>query len=232
MPIEGPIIPKFSRVRGQIPSIVKNGQTPAGNGKTGDFVYPAEFGELITNTKDGRLWLRKSLPLSDEILQYGFDPNNVPNVFYRYNFEQIGGPYVIMEKTGGHTFEAEDTGRILFMNNGTTANIKIPSYTGASGVDFVVGTHIMLIQGTTQPIYISGATGVTIDVKNNSYTFDIQNGFIQCLKIAQDRWLITGDRDTAGLASQVSLVDIANDVTTIESLLNSFGSNGYGGATW
>lgn len=211
-PITGPIIPKNNSTENALPYV---SPLPADYNTS-----PISAGEIATNIKDGRLWLRKVV-----------DTTGL-NTVYRYNYEQIGGPYVIMEKTGGHTFAPEDTGRILFMNNGTTANIKIPSYTGASGIDFVIGTQIMLIQGTTQPIYISGATGVTIDVKNNSYTFDIQNGFIQCLKVAQDRWLITGDRDTAGLASQTSLLDIANDVNTIETLLNNFGVGGYGGATW
>jgi len=215
-PIIGPIIPKTNQTQNVLPYV---------NAFPDDSTFPIKEGEIVSNVKDGRLWIRKLRPST-----------NPPFSLYEYNFEQIGGPYVIMEKTGGHTFAPEDTGRILLMNNGTTANIKIPSYTGASGVDFVVGTQIMLIQGTTQPIYISGVTGVTIDVKNNSYTFDIQNGFIQCLKIAQDRWLITGDRDTAGVASQGSVNDILTTVENVEISINQFiddfGSNGYGGATW
>lgn len=225
MALKGPVILKFSEVPGKYPSVVKGPTFVAENGITGDFGYPALFNELIANCNDGRVWLRKRLPNYDELVKN-------PLSYYKHNYEQIGGPYVIIEKTGGHTFTAEDSGRILLINNGTTANINIPSYTGPNFVDFIVGTHIMLIQGTTQPIYISGATGVTIDVKNNSYTFDIQNGFIQCLKIAQDRWLITGDRDTAGLASQESLNILLDDILSLEASLINFGVNGYGGGSW
>ena len=217
MPIVGPIFPKNNSTENTLPFV---------NSFPLDFQSPIRPGEIASNIVDGRLWLRKQINYTR-----GFSG------LYEYNFEQIGGPYVITEKTGGYTFQAEDTGRIIWMKNTSDAKLKIPSYTGgASSVDFVVGTHIMVIQGTTYSIGITGANGVTIDVKNGSYTFDQQNGFIQCLKIAQDRWLITGDRDTAGLASDSTILEIATDVVLLQTSLNTFlsnlATNGYGGATW
>lgn len=184
MPLIGPIIPKFSNVSGEIPKVV-SGPTGYSPGGTGNFLYPSFFNELICNGKDGRVWIRKSAPDPDEI-QRGSD------VFYRYNYEQVGGPYVITEKTGGHTLMAEDSARILEMNVSASTQVTVPSYTGSNAVSFVKGTEIKILLTNTGPVNITGASGVTLNSKNG-FNLTSQWGMATLIKRDVNSWVVTGD---------------------------------------
>lgn len=166
--IVGPIVPKYNQTEGALPYV---SQSPISH------TSPAVQGEIITNWKDGRLWLRKM-----------YDTNGL----YKYNYEQIGGPHVIIEKTGGHTLVSEDSARILEMNVSNETQITIPSYTGSDGVNFVKGTEVKIILTNTGPVTITGASGVTLNSKNG-FTLSSQWGTASLIKRDTNSWVITGD---------------------------------------
>lgn len=171
MPLVGPVVPKKNETEGALPYVNAFPLTHIG---------PAVEGEIITNTKDGRLWLRKEYDTTDL------------NTLYRYNYEQIGGPYVIIEKTGGHTLSVEDTGRILEMNVSSSTTVTIPSYTGGEGVPFVSGTEVKVLLTNTGPVNITGASGVTLNSKSG-FQLSSQWGMASLIKRGTNSWVITGD---------------------------------------
>lgn len=171
MSFKGPIIPKNNSTENTVPYVSAVDPT----------TITAVEGEIITNIVDGRLWLRKKI-------NFG----NIVRGTTAYNFEQIGGPYVINQKTGGYTLMAEDTGIIIEMNVSSGTTVIVPSYTGPNGVNFVKGTEIKILLTNTGPVSITGTSGVTLNSKNG---FDITSrwGMASLIKRDVNSWVVTGD---------------------------------------
>jgi hypothetical protein len=172
MPIVGPIIPKNNNTENTLPFV---------NSFPNDQNLPILAGEIASNIVDGRLWLRKQI-----------DTTRGPSGVWAYNFEQIGGPYVITEKTSGYTLQPQDTGIILEMNVGTAATLTIPSYTGNNSVPFIRGTEIKILLTNTGPVNITGASGVTLNSKNG-FNLTSQWDMATLIKRDTDSWVIIGD---------------------------------------
>ena len=173
----GPILPRKNDIAGGLPYIEP----------TDPNFKPVIEGEIFSNIADGRVWLRKKIDQSFKLI------NGVP-VFgwLKYNYEQIGGPYVIREKTGGYTLQAQDSATIVEMNVSTPSFVWIPSFTGASGVDYTVGTEIKLLLTSTSRITITGAAGVTINTMSG-YVLESQWGMATLIKRGTNSWVISGD---------------------------------------
>jgi hypothetical protein len=171
MSLIGPIFPRKNTTSGGVPYV--NTNNPA--------FSSSQEGEIITNVADGRLWLRKIVDFS-----------NLPTSLFRYNFEQIGGPYVITEKTSGYTLQAQDSATIVEMNVSTPSFVWIPSFTGASGVNYTVGTEIKLLLTGASRITITGAAGVTINTMSG-YALESQWGMATLIKRGTNSWVISGD---------------------------------------
>lgn len=169
MSFKGPIKPKKNSTPNTVPYI------------STDFAeaFKVFSGEIICNSFDGRLWIRKEIDFSQKGLTL-------------YNYEQIGGPYVITEKTGGHTLAPEDTGRIIEMNVSSPSRITIPSYTGSNGVPFIKGTEIKIVLTNSGPVSITGAPGVTLNSKSG-FNLSSQWGMASLIKRDVNSWVITGD---------------------------------------
>lgn len=172
MSVPGPVYPSKNETAGALP-YVNLSRSPSSS---------AQPGEIISNTADGRLWLRKKLDLSDP----------AGGSIGRYNIEQIGGPYVITQKTSGYTLQHQDTGRIIEMNVSSPSLVWIPSFTGASGVNYTVGTEIKILSAGIGKIQITGAAGVTIDT-GVGYDIMTQWKMATLLKRDTNSWVITGD---------------------------------------
>lgn len=172
IPMQGPIIPKQGITQDAVPYV---------NAFPANSSLPIAPGEIATNTKDGRLWLRKQIDTTR-----GFSG------IYEYNFEQIGGPYVISQKTSGHTLSSEDSGRILEMNVSSSTLLTVPSYTGSNAVPFVKGTEIKVLLTNTGPVNITGASGVTLNSRTG-FNITSQWGMATLTKRDVNSWVVTGD---------------------------------------
>lgn len=167
----GPILPSKNNIKNTLPYV----------NPLNAYFKAAQPGEIFSNSADGRLWLRKELDFS----------KGSESVLY-YNFEQIGGPYVITQKTSGYTLQHQDTGRIIEMNVSSPSLLWIPSFTGASGVNYTVGTEIKVLRAGNSPITITGAAGVTIN-SGVGYNINSQWKMATLLKRDENSWVITGD---------------------------------------
>lgn len=167
----GPIIPSKNNVKDGLPYV----------SPTNPYYKVAQSGEIFSNSADGRVWLRKEIDFS----------KGAESFFY-YNFEQIGGPYVITQKTSGYTLQHQDTGRIIEMNVSSPSYLWIPSFTGASGVNYTIGTEVKVLRAGTSTVSITGAAGVTI---NTGVGYDIMSQWKMATLLKRDTnsWVITGD---------------------------------------
>lgn len=89
-------------------------------------------------------------------------------------------------KGGNYTLTIEDDSKVVLMNPATSATLTVPNNTS---VPFDVGTVINVYNTSSNPVTITGASGVTV---RNSGSLE-QYGEISLRKRATNEWVVAGN---------------------------------------
>lgn len=105
--------------------------------------------------------------------------------------------YTVNTQTGTtYTLALGDKNNIIVMNNASANTVTIP--TNAS-VAFPVGSVITIVQDGAGLTTITADTGVTLNnVSAGSAAFFGQNSTISLIKIASDKWNMSGEHTDVG----------------------------------
>jgi hypothetical protein len=104
----------------------------------------------------------------------------------------FGNAQAINARTTGYTLVLSDAGKLVTMDDATgPMDLIIPA---AADVAFATGTHVDIARLGTGVVYVTGATGVTVNATPGNKLRD-QFSAASAILYAADTWLVVGDVD-------------------------------------
>jgi hypothetical protein len=98
--------------------------------------------------------------------------------------------YGFNSNTGNYTLALTDQGKILPFSTSSTGTVTVPLN---SSVAFPTGSFVNILQSGTGPIYITGASGVSVQSENSKLKLKAQYAVAGVVKTDTDTWVAFGN---------------------------------------
>lgn len=137
---------------------------------------------------------------------------------------QLGVLAGINTRTASYTLVAADRGKLIEMNVSGANTVTVPNETGIGGVNFPIGTQILVVQTGAGATTVSPAAGVTIQSTTGGLTTVTRYSAVLLYKRASNNWIVV-DQATAHLDGRVdNLETVAGGLSNVATVATNIGS--------
>lgn len=137
---------------------------------------------------------------------------------------QLGVLGGINTRTASYTLALSDRGKLIEMNVSGANTVTIPNETGIGGVNFPIGSQILVVQTGTGTTTLSPAAGVTIQSTTGGLTTVTRYSAVLLYKRASNNWIVV-DQATAHLDGRVdNLETVAGGLSNVATVATNIGS--------
>lgn len=118
--------------------------------------------------------------------------NVINQIQYYYNgsWRSVNDSTTLSAKTDNYTLALSDAGNTITMSSSAPKIITVPAN---SAVPFPIGTRLDILRLGIGGVTIFGASGVTINSKNNNSDIAAQYSGATLVKIDTNTWVLVGD---------------------------------------
>lgn len=137
---------------------------------------------------------------------------------------QLGVLGGINTRTASYTLALSDRGKLIEMNVSSANTVTVPNESGIGGVNFPIGSQILVVQTGTGTTTVSPAAGVTIQSTTGGLTTVTRYSAVLLYKRAANNWLVI-DQATALLDGRVdNLETVAGGFSNVATVATNIGS--------
>lgn len=137
---------------------------------------------------------------------------------------QAGAFTGINTRTSSYTLALSDRGKLIEMNVSGANTVTVPSESGAGGVNFPLGTQILIIQTGTGTTTLAPAAGVTVQSTTGGLSTVTRYAAVLLYKRASNSWVVI-DQATAHLDGRVdNLETVAGGLSSVATVATNIAS--------
>jgi hypothetical protein len=137
---------------------------------------------------------------------------------------QLGVLGGINTRTASYTLALSDRGKLIEMNVSGANTVTVPNETGVGGVNFPIGSQVLVVQTGTGTTTVTPAAGVTIQSTTGGLTTVTRYAAILLYKRAANSWVVI-DQATAHLDGRVdNLETVAGDFSNVAAVATNIAS--------